>query len=267
MPPIAAFDIDLTIHREGLFTIFMYALVEANLIPRETCEHPEIIRQKWDTRRGFRRDYAMSIVERFSTLQSLKGLPQDHAIKIAEQLLQDHADHTWLFPRLLLEALQEQGYVTVAISASPAEIVKPFVRRWGFDDYLATELELDDQRCFTGNADKEIRHHRDKAGSLERLATKHGCTLADSIAIGDSMDDFPMLKKATYPFAMNPSNELRQKCREEGIPLIVEYGDSITILHSSSADEAFQEIGLSQVLPFSLAETISNNAEGRISSP
>jgi phosphoserine phosphatase len=184
--------------------------------------------------------------------------------EVAEELLGEHRSNTYLFSRLLLEAAKKEGYLAVAISGSPKQIVEPFAKDWGFDDCVGTEFRVTEDGHLTGKMDEWIHHYKNKAAVLERFVEKHGCTWEGSIAIGDSMDDAGMLKRVDYPIAMNPSNDLRAVCREAGIPMALEQGDSVILLRPANKEGLFQEVDIASILPSAIAALVHERSEKRV---
>lgn len=262
--PIIAFDLDFTLHRGSLVVLLLQVLGERGIIPRDVIEHASVLEHKTQVAQGLRRDYAYAMLDQFISLNALEGIPEAQMYEIAEELLVEHRERTMLFSRLLLESAKKQGYVAVAISGSPKQIVDPFAKAWGFDDWVGTEFLVNDQGQLTGKADEWILHYKDKAGVLERFVAKHNCTWKGSIAIGDSMDDASMMKSVEYPMAMNPSNELRHVCRELQIPFALEQGDGVLLMRSSAKDGYFQEVDVSTILPSAIAADIYERSEKRV---
>ncbi len=262
--PIIAFDIDFTLHRGSLVVLLLQAMVERGLIPRDVSEHASVMEHKHQVHQGLRRDYAYAMIDQFVILKALEGIPESQMHEIAESLLEEHSPQTHLFPRLLLAAAKRRGYVTVAISGSPKQIVEVFAKNWGFDDCLATEFLVTPDGRLTGSFDEWIRYHTDKASALKKLAEKHNCHLEGSIAIGDSLDDLGMMNVVTYPIALNPSNELRDKCRELQIPFALEQGDGVILFKSAVSGGAFQEIDVRDGLPQDMADEIFEMSERRV---
>lgn len=262
--PIIAFDLDFTLHRGSLVVLLLQRLVEKGIIPRDVSEHAAVQEHKRQVKQGLRRDYAYAMIDQFVVLEALEGIPESLMREVSEELLEEHRSNTYLFSRLLLEAAKNQGYVAVAISGSPKQIVEPFAKAWGFDDCVGTEFGITETGHLTGKMEDWIHHYKNKTAVLERFVSMHNCTWESSIAIGDSMDDLGMLKRAIYPIAMNPSNELRQNCREAQIPVVFEQGDGVMLLKTSVKDGYFQEVDVSTILPPRIAAEIYERSEKRV---
>ena len=57
---------------------------------------------------------------------------------------------------------------------------------------------------------------------IRELMSTHHAILADSIAVGDSEGDIPMLEMVEQPIAFNPTKELFEHAREAGWKVVVE---------------------------------------------
>jgi HAD superfamily hydrolase (TIGR01490 family) len=82
-------------------------------------------------------------------------------------------------------------------------------------DVVARSLETRDGR-FTGALDGAPIGEEEKAEQMRQYASRHGVTLADSHAYGDSIADLAMLECVGNPHAVNPDRELDQIARERG---------------------------------------------------
>ncbi len=114
--------------------------------------------------------------------------------------------------------LKSEGYFLLAISGSHHELVEKIANFYGFDDFLGTEYERTD-KAYTG---KKFTPSTDKESALLGLVKKHGLSLVDSIAIGDSLSDAPMLALAENPIAFNPDKNLFDHAKSKGWKIVIE---------------------------------------------
>lgn len=124
----------------------------------------------------------------------------------AEELVREYGQRVYPFTRELIRACKEAGYLTVAISGSSEDAVKPFCEQFGFDIAIGTIYPKRNGRYIAGPG-KWLAEYKDRVmwGVLE----PHGITTGHGIiAIGDTRGDFPMLRRVQYPLAFEPSGDL-----------------------------------------------------------
>lgn len=111
----------------------------------------------------------------------------------------------------------------VAVSAAgPAERVDEALR--ALDEVLGEDLHTVRFQTFTGHGFLELRRREDKGTAIERLAAWHGCTVEDVVAVGDWVNDLPMLERAgrsfavahAHPRAVEAADELLEESRDGG---------------------------------------------------
>ena len=102
---------------------------------------------------------------------------------------------------------QAQGHRTVLVSASLALYLEPFGKLVGFDDVIATQLEVGPSDLLTGRILGENVRAAQKALLLERLL---GSDPATVWAYGDSRGDREMLAMADHPTLIRRVGRRRQ---------------------------------------------------------
>lgn len=214
----AAFDIDGTLFRSGLYREVFYELYKMGVLPNDLTE------QTTEKHREWRHRIHGNAFEEFDRIvvQTLDGyLPQlrvsdyDEAV---QRVLDKKAENVYVYTRDLLRKLQGEGYFTVAISGSQRELVEPFARRYEFDTWVGQEWERGDE-YFTGNV---VKTHTGKDKIIAKLFTEHNLTMEDSYAVGDSGGDSGMLAIVDNPIAFNPTHELLEKAIANGWRVVVE---------------------------------------------
>jgi HAD superfamily hydrolase (TIGR01490 family) len=125
----------------------------------------------------------------------------------------------------LVSMLKERGYITVAVSGSPAEIIVPFSRSIGIRNTFATTYETKNG-LYTGKLIKPMGTTQNKGSMLKEFFRKHNINTRESIGFGDSDQDVAFLGVVGKPVAVNPSRELRKIAKENGW-LICERGDNV----------------------------------------
>ena len=214
----AAFDIDATLFRSGLYREVFFELSKMGAIPAESNNRILAKMRDWRHRihgNAFEEFEKALVINLDAQLPKLKISDYEEA---ARRVIAEHADNVYMYTRNLLERLKGEGYFLIAISGSQIELVEPFAQKYGFDTWVGQEWERGDE-YFTGNIQKT---HTGKDKILSRLIEQHSLTLEDSWAIGDSNGDVGMLGMVEHPIAFNPTQELFEKAEAHGWPIVLE---------------------------------------------
>lgn len=214
----AAFDIDGTLFRSGLYREVFYELYKMGVLPNDLTEQTTEKHREWRHRihgNAFEEFEQIMVAGLDSYLPQLRVKDYDEAV---QRVLGKKAENVYVYTRNLLQRLQVEGYFTVAISGSQHDLVEPFARRYGFHDWVGAEWERGGE-YFTGNV---TRTHTGKDKIIGQLVEKHRLTMEDSYAVGDSNGDSGMLSIVDHPIAFNPTHELLEKALEKGWTVVVE---------------------------------------------
>ena len=190
--PLAAFDLDGTLTRRDTLMPFLlrtvgagraYGAVAASALPLARAV----------ALGGTHRDSAKAAVLR----RVLAGVPLAELAQAAESYA-DHVVAAGLRPdvRARVDWHRAEGHELVLVSASPELYVTPIGRRLGFDDVLATRLEVDADGRLTGRLLGANCRGPEKVARL-REWRRDGLVLA--YAYGDSSGDREMLALARTP--------------------------------------------------------------------
>lgn len=227
--PYAAFDIDGTIIRWQLYHAIADELARSGCLGATEYQAVRNARRNWKTRTQAN---AFSVYEQ--TLINLidvaiSGISVADFQTACRNVIVEYKDQVYTFTRDLISQLKDEGYLLFAVSASQSEIVKLLAEYYGFDDYGGSEYEVKDG-YFTGQ--KELLKSERKPQYVQLLIEKHQARTTDSIAVGDSESDIPMLAQAENPIAFNPSRKLFNHGRAAGWKIVVERKNVIYELHS-----------------------------------
>ena len=175
-------------------------------------------RMDWKTRTGIEafKSYEIQLVSLYN--KWLKQITVDQFEKTAELVFEEYKDQSYTYTRDLIRHLKKKGYTLLAISNSQMEIVSQIASHYGFDDCVGAVYERNGNH-FTG---KRILHLDDKDTVLEELIAKHHLDLKNSLAVGDSASDIPMLKLVQHPIAFNPEQRLFNESVKNGWKIVVE---------------------------------------------
>lgn len=214
----AAFDIDGTLFRSGLYREVFYELYKMGVLPNDLTEQTTEKHREWRHRihgNAFEEFEEVMVAGLDSYLSRLKIADYDEA---ASRVLNKKAENVYIYTRDLLRRLQNEGYFTVAISGSQHELVEPFAKRYNFDAWVGQKWERGEE-YFTGEITKT---HTGKDKIIYSLLDQYNLTLEDSYGVGDSNGDSGMLSIVWNPIAFNPTKELLDKAFENDWKVVVE---------------------------------------------
>ena len=214
----AAFDIDGTLFRSGLYREVFYELYKMGVLPNDLTEQTTEKHRVWRHRvhgNAFEEFDAIVVTVLDSYLPRLKISDYEEAVK---RVLDKRAENVYIYTRDLLKKLKAEGYFLIAISGSQQELVEPFAKRYGFDMWVGQQWERG-EKYFTG---KVVKTHTGKDKIIERMLDKHNLTMKDSYAVGDSNGDSGMLGIVDNPIAFNPTSELLEKALANNWKVVIE---------------------------------------------
>lgn len=214
----AAFDIDGTLFRSGLYREVAYELTKMGKLPEETARALTDKHREYRQRRhgnAFEEFQKVLVTEFDQLTTSILITDYEEAV---QRVLEKKAENVYVYTRNLIQELKSKGYFLVAISGSQIELVEPFARKYGFDAWVGQEWERGEE-FFTGNI---IKTHTGKDKIIKKLIVQHNLTFKDSYAVGDSNGDTGMLSIVDHPIAFNPTHELLEKATDAGWDIVVE---------------------------------------------
>lgn len=214
----AAFDIDGTLFRSGLYREVFYELSKMGVLPGDLGEETTLKHREWQHRvhgNAFEEFDRIMVDGLDSYLPQLRISDYDEAVK---RVLDKKAEKVYVYTRDLIKQLKADNYFIIAISGSQQELVEPFAQRYGFDAWIGQQWERGDE-FFTGNV---VKTHTGKDKIIQRFIEERKLTLKDSYGVGDSNGDSGMLSIVDHPIAFNPTYELLEKALENNWKIVIE---------------------------------------------
>lgn len=203
------FDIDGTMFRWSLMIHLFLLLIDRGKFPGEIRDHANELHARWKRREGGSafEDYLLYLVDMFE--QNIgNGLTSDDLRRAAEDVMKNNGDEVYVFARSLLRSAQEAGYVCIALSHSPQEIVELFGKKWGFDISVGTIMHAREDGRYTGSRDLP-----EKPDVLRKIVKRHGLTWEESIGMGNTTSDVGMILETAVPILFNPTVEMDEAVR------------------------------------------------------
>jgi len=222
---LGVFDIDGTIFRSSLLIELINDFVRSGIFPNEAKEEMKKDYQAWLDRKSHYDNYLMQVVR--THLKYITGCKKIQVNKAVSHVLKWQKDRVYRFTRDLIKKLKKDGYYLLAISGSPNYIVQRFAGYLGFDNSIGQIFEIK-KGVFTGTVLYDLPV-KDKAQVLRDflMYSKLDCDLKNSIAVGDSASDIPMLELVGHPIAFNPHRTFAEYAMKKKFAIVVERKDAI----------------------------------------
>ncbi|MGH7195441.1 MAG: HAD family hydrolase [Candidatus Saccharimonadales bacterium] len=227
--PFAVFDIDGTVIRWQLYHAIFGALARAGHVTPESFNQVRAARMVWKKRASENsfKEYEQTLIKAHDA--AITKIAYADYLAAVQTVFDQYKDQTYTYTRDLIGTLKARGYLLFAISASQIEIVKLLADYYDFDDCGGSVYEVKAGQ-FTGH--NQILKHNRKPEYLQQLIKKHDAATAQSIALGDSMSDIPMLEIAEQPIAFNPDKTLFDHARSRGWQIVIERKNVVYELQS-----------------------------------
>ncbi len=220
----AVFDLDGTLIRWQLYHAMADELLILGVLDAANYQSVKTARMKWKNRAHINsfNDYELTLVRLVdSAVKSMKVSDLEQACK---NVIEEYRDQVYTYTRDLIKDLKTRDYLLFAISASPDQIVRLVAKHYGFDDFCGSIYGSKDG-VFTGTKDLVMSER--KPEKLNELVAKHGASWTDSIAVGDSEGDIPMLGAVEQPIAFNPTRLLFDHAQKQGWKIVVERKNNV----------------------------------------
>ena len=109
----------------------------------------------------------------------------------------------------LLHNHHHDNDIMLLASATNSVLVEPIARRLGFENIVATEVEIIDG-VYTGKVNGQPALGQGKLTKVEEWAAQNNIKdFKDAIFYSDSINDLPLLSEVGVPIAVNPDDQLR----------------------------------------------------------
>lgn len=118
----------------------------------------------------------------------------------------------------LVQGHQKAGDTVVIVTATNEFVTRPIAAAFGVQELIAIDLVRDTRGEFTGEIMGTPSFREGKVTRVQAwLAARNlGWQDVETTFYSDSMNDLPLLEKATHPVATNPDDRLRQLAAERG---------------------------------------------------
>lgn len=220
---LGVFDIDGTIFRSSLTVELVNGFIKAGIFPKVAKKEMETDYLAWMNRQGHYDTFAKKLIE--ILFKYLPGSEKNAVDSVVDEVITWQKDRVYRYTRDLIKSLKEKSYTLIAISGSPSYIVQKFAREMGFDIAYGLPYEMQNG-VFTGEvlSMNPVEH---KELVLQSIIDKYeiDADLSQSVAVGDTNADIPMLEMVGRPIAFNPNKELAEHAKAKRWQIVVERKD------------------------------------------
>lgn len=224
MQKVAFFDVDGTLFRSSLFIELVEECIVAGIFPERIRAQYEREHTAWLNREGTYEAYIEAMVAAF--MEHIRGVYYGDFADVGRRVVEKQWKQTYRYTRDLIRDLKEKGYFIVAISQSPKTILDEFCRTHGFDKVYGRMYEIGPRDLFTGEV-TDLEFIKDKSQVVSRVLLKEGLSREDSIGVGDTEGDIPLLESVEMPICFNPNRALYEYAQKKKWPIIVERKDVV----------------------------------------
>jgi HAD superfamily hydrolase (TIGR01490 family) len=212
---LAIFDLDNTLISDDSDHLWGAFLVEQNLVDSDDYARANS---------QFYADYCQGKLDINEYLVFALSFLAEHPVEKLHQWRQQFIEEK--IRPLVLPAAQELvekhralGDTLMVITATNRFVTEPIVDLFGINTMLATEPEFIDGR-YTGRYIDEPCYQQGKVSRLNAWLKNNQAPLENSTFYSDSHNDIPLLKKVTFPVAVDPDSELKQHASDHSWPII-----------------------------------------------
>jgi HAD superfamily hydrolase (TIGR01490 family) len=122
--------------------------------------------------------------------------------------------------KALVGSHRKNGDYLLIITATNLFVTQPIAKYLDMDDIIATIPQKQDGE-YTGKVSGLPSFQEGKITRLEQWLEKHPqLSLENSYFYSDSINDFPLLEKVTFPIAVDPDDKLKQIADDKGWEII-----------------------------------------------
>lgn len=221
----AVFDIDGTVMRTSTLQLLSRELVGSGRLSSHVGHEVNV--RLHDYRQKIRDvDFGTYMADAVRIMFSdLKELDVKEYVRVCESLANKSFSNTYVYTRELIKNLKQHGYMLIAISGSELSLVQAFGAALGFDVSIGSVFYGSNaEGKLTGEV--EVIHHP-KNEILKALIEKFELDMPDSMAVGDTTSDIPVLEMVEQAIAFNPNRELFTYGRSKGWLVVVERKDMV----------------------------------------
>ena len=147
----------------------------------------------------------------------IEGQAQSRVRELGRTFIREAKGRLFPYTKGLVSLMARSGFLTVAISGSPIEVVSP-LKPLGFAKIFGTEMEVR-RGVYTGRVQRNLILSEEKKKVVGTIATKYPVDFENSFAFGDTEQDLPLLSEVGNPVSLNPNSALQVIATAKGWPI------------------------------------------------
>ena len=128
--------------------------------------------------------------------------------------------------KTLVKTMRDHGAYTALVSSSFSHFAAPVAEQVGFDESVANELVVENERL-TGEVAEPIHDGTTKRMTLLSLRRQHALRPAETLAVGDGANDIDLLMEAGLGVGFRPKPVLAEK-----VAARLDYADLTALLYA-----------------------------------
>lgn len=208
----AFFDVDGTLFRNSLLIEHFKKLIKYEVIDVSVwISHGRSTFQEWAVRKGDYEEYLLEVSAAYR--EYLKGVHSSVIDFIADQVIAQNWEKTYVYTREQLRMHQALGHAIFFISGSPDFLISRMAKKYEVMEYIASSYVMKED-VFTGEL-RPMWGHEHKSDAMDYLVGKYKIDMENSYAYGDTSGDLSMFRRVGNPVAVNPNVRLFTSILEE----------------------------------------------------
>lgn len=212
---LAIFDLDETLLAGDSCSLFCQFLVDEGIAAPVFLQQDAQMMLRYHDQTLVMADYIHFLIEpvKHLSIADIEGLMPVFVERYVVPRLYPQAQ------RLLAE-YQLQGLRTLILSATPEFIVKAVAAYLEMCDFLAIQLESNENR-YSGFVSGVPTFREGKVARLHSWLAGQQETLEGSLFYSDSINDLPLLEQVEHPVAVNPDHQLLAIANQRNWPVLL----------------------------------------------
>lgn len=169
-------------------------------------------------------EYSLGVIDAENVarkaLSEYRGKSEAWMVERCEGWFRDYVlPHVTERGRAAVRQHRAAGEVVAIVTGATRYAAEPLARELGIEHVICTELEVDEEGCFTGGMVAPMCYGVGKIERAERLARAAGFVLREATFYSDSITDLPLLERVATPIVVNPDTRLRRTARRRAWPV------------------------------------------------
>lgn len=218
MKRLALFDVDRTLVEGSIGVAFTKFLVNKKIFPKKYYSDIEgAISLNKLGKMSFQKRGKM-IIENWA--RGFKGQKKSDILKQAQIFFNKEKNRiVYSGAKELIEYLKKKNYYVIAISRTFEESLLPLQKYLGIQELAGTKFECNEDGKYTGRLANKMWEESAKKRELMEILKHTNLIFENSLAFGDTEDDYYMLNFAKYPITVNANRTLEKIAIKRNWPI------------------------------------------------